>query len=303
MEKNAVAQKLRMRLEAVREKMLRKFGEKGTRIILISGAAVLSLIILLIIGFFLIRINEFEIKGDVSAFNESEIVEAAEIDIGDGLFWKSSYRIKKNLEKNLPVSFDVKVFKSPFGKVIIDFELIDVDYFTKVGDEYYAFNADMKILDSDRSRSKYTALGAVYVELPKTREPKVGEKIVFYDTVEETDEEGDFLYEVRDESVYAYVGECLNSLKKNHFHSGADAIILDEKFEIALIYAGQFRVNLGTPESLDVKFSLLNEILIKVEEDNKNTGKMIGKARIDLSDITKPSLREDYTLDFSEYVE
>ena len=103
MEKNAVTQKLRKRLEAVREKMLLKFGENGTRIILIAGAAILSLIILLVIGFFLIRINEFEIKGDVSAFNESEIVEAAEIDIGDGLFWKSSYRIKKNLEKNLPV--------------------------------------------------------------------------------------------------------------------------------------------------------------------------------------------------------
>ena len=303
MEKNAVAQKLRMRLEAVRGKMLLKFGEKGTRIILIAASAVLSLIILLIIGFFLIRINEFEIKGDVRAFNESEIVEAAGIDIGDGLFWKSSYSIKKDLEKNMPVSYNVRVFKSPFGKVIIDFELIEVDYYTKVGDKYYAFNSDMKILDSDRSRSKYTALGAVYVELPKTRDLTVGEKIVFYDTVEETDEEGDLMYEVRDESAYAYVAQCLESLKKNQFHSGSDAIILDEKFEIALIYAGQFRVNFGTSDSLDVKFSLLNEILIKVEEDKKNGINTIDKARIDLSDITKPSLREDYTLDFSDYVE
>ena len=302
MERNA-DKKVRARLEGIREKMLVRFGEKGTKIIFISSLVALSLVILLIIGFFLIRINEFEIKGDVTAFNESEIVEAADVDIGDGLFWKSSFRIKKNLEKNLPVAFDVTVFKTPFGKVIIDFKLKEVDYYTRVGEKYYAFNSDLKILDSAKSRSKYTALGAVYVELPKTRDLKVGERVIFYDTVEETDTEGELLYEVRDESAYSYVGECLKSLKKNQFHSGADAILLDEKFEIALIYAEQFRINLGTTDSLDVKFSILNEMLLKIEEDKKNEGKVLGKARIDLSDTTQPSLREDYTLDFSEYVD
>ena len=302
MEKNA-AKKVRARLEGIREKMLVRFGEKGTKIIFISSIAVLSLITLLIIGFFLIRINEFEIKGDVTAFNEREIVEAAEIDIGDGLFWKSSFRIKKNLEENLPVAYDVSVFKTPFGKVVIDFKLIEVDYYTKVGEKYYAFNSDLKILDSAKSRSKYTALGAVYVELPETREFKVGEKVVFYDTVEETDTEGELLYEVRDESAYTYVQECLDALKKNQFHSGADAILLDDKFEIELIYAEQFRIKLGTSDALDVKFSILNEMLIKIEEDKKNGEKILGKARIDLSDTTQPSLREDYTLDFSEYVD
>jgi hypothetical protein len=88
MEKNAVAQKLRMRLEAVREKMLRKFGEKGTRIILIAGAAVLSLIILLVIGFFLIRINEFEIKGDGILYGKAVLPKVARCSLSSIVFWR-----------------------------------------------------------------------------------------------------------------------------------------------------------------------------------------------------------------------
>ncbi len=289
--------KVRQKLEGIRAKLFLRFGEKNSRIIIGVSLAVLIAAILLLILFLAFRINTIEVTGDVTMFNESEIISAADIEIGDGLFWKSSWAIKRSINKNMPIAQNVKVSKSLFGKVTIRIELIDVDYFTRIGDKYYALDSDLCVLDSNVSSSKYSAYGAVLVKLPEVRDPVLGEPLVFYDTVEETDTEGELLYEVREESFYSYTTKFLKTLKDSGFHTDANGVILTEKFDITLIYAEKFSITFGNSSDLDIKFRVLYEILAEGSTQYSD------KARIDLSDPSCATARTDLTLDLSEYID
>ena len=286
---------LRLKLEGFRAKMILRFGEKKCRLafrLIIASAVAL---LLLILAFFLIRISTIEVTGDVTMFNESEVISAAEIDIGDGLFWKNSWWKKKNIEKNMPIAQNVKVKKSIFGKVTIHIELLSVDYYAKIGEKYYALDSSLRVLDSNDSSAKYASYGAVKVVLPEVREPVVGEKLVFYDTVKETDTEKETLYEVRDKSFYSYTVKFLESLLESGFHDDANGVILTEKFDITLIYANKYRVRFGNSSDLDVKFRVFYEILAEGSTQYSD------KVSVDLSNPTSATARTELTLDFSEF--
>ena len=285
-------------IKGLKTKFVLRYGmEKYRRMQLIAmiASAVLLLVIAAII---FLKISRIEVvTGDVTIFNESEVIKAAGIDIGDGLYHKSSWAIKKSIQNNMPLAQKVSVIKSPFGKVTIKVELLSVDYYTKIGDKYYALDEDLTVLDANISGSKYSAYGGVLVKLPETREPILGENLVFFDTVEETDTEGETVYEVRDESFYSYVTNFLSELKDSGYHEDANGVILEEKFDISVIYAEKFKVKFGNVADLDVKFRVLYEILAEGSMQYSD------RATIDVSDPTRPTARTDLTLDFSEYVD
>lgn len=295
--KKSPAELTREKLYGLRTAMLLRFGEKGTKFIFCAVAASLVVVILLIAAMLFIRIRSIEIVGDVTMFNESEIIAAAEINEGDGLFWRSSGRIRRNIEKNMPMAQSVKVKKSVLGKVTIEVHLTEVDYYCKYGDLYYAFDESLNVLACNKSASKYSAYGAVYVKLPEIREPVVGERIVFYDTVEETDTNGELLYEVKDIELYGYVSEFLAALKSSGYHEAANGVLLEQKFNITLFYADTFKVSFGDARSLDVKFGAFYSILAE------GSMQYYDKVSVDLTNQSKPTARPDPALDFSEYLE
>ncbi len=288
--------KAREQLEAVRTKMLLRFGERGSRRLVTGVLVALGVAILLTVAFFLFKIDSIEITGDVTVFNETEVVNAADISIGDRLFSKSSFRIKRNIKENMPIADNIKVRKSLFGKVTIQVEMMEVDYYTKVGETYYALDGELKVLGKSRSAGKFSAFGAVQVKLPEIREPEIGKKLVFYDTVVETDTEEETLYEVREESFYKYTTDFLTALKTSGYHSEANGVILTEKFEVTLIYAEKFSIHFGTSNDLDVKFRVLYEIL------SEGSMQYTDKASIDLSEPSRATARPDPSLDLSEFV-
>ena len=289
--------KARIALESLRAKMLLRFGEKGSRNIARIFLSLAIIAALALISSFIIKIDTIEITGDVTMFNESEVIEAAEINIGDRIFGKSVFRIKRNLKENMPIAQNVKVRKNPFGKVTINVELLSVDYYTKIGDKYYALDENLRVLDENISPSKYSAYGAVLIKIPETRTPVIGKNLVFYDTVEETDTEGETLYEIREESFYSYVTKFLKMLKDSGYHTDANGVVLTEKFEITLIYAEKFSIRFGNATDLDVKFRVLYEILAEGSMQHAD------RAAIDLSDTEKPTARPDLTLDFEEFLD
>ena len=252
---------------------------------------------MLIALFFLIPIREIEVTGEVEMFNEGDIIEASESAEGKSLFLRSSGAIERTIRKNLPLTETVKVKKSLFGKITIDIQFSEVDFYCKIGDKYYAIDENLKVLDSDASYSKYKAFGAVKVFIPEVREPVLNEQLVFYDTVEETDTEGETLYVVKDVKVYAYVSEFLTTIKENGYVKGADAALLTEKFDVRLIYANKFSVRFGDVRDLDLKFRVFYEIM------EENSMQYAEKVTVDLTDPSKATARADMSLDFSEYLD
>ena len=286
---------VRERLEGFRDGIISRLGEKGLKRIKKVLIAVLALCLIYLALLLCLRIRSVEIVGDVTMFNESEIIRAAEINEGDMLLCKSAWGIERRMKKNMPLIKDVNVKKSIGGKVRIDVEFHEVRYYCKIGDTYYAIDEDLRVLDADESRSKYSAFGATFVRIPEVREPHKGEKLVFYDTVEETDTEGETLYEVKEEKVYFYVTEYLSALTESGFREDSDAVMLDEKFNVTLIYAGKFKVIFGDARDLDVKFRALFGIL------SEGSMQYASRAVVDLSTPSMATARADEGLDLSVY--
>ena len=287
----------RERLVATRDKLVGKVGEKRIRRTINIIKITLIVSILLVAVSFFLRINSIEVSGDVTMFNEGDVIRAAEIRDGDMLFGRSSRRIERNIRKTLPLAESIKVKKSLSGKVQIEIEFSDVYFYTKVGDTYYALDDQLRVLDCSTSRSKYSNYNAVYVRLPELREPVLDKILVFYDTVEETDTEGETLYEVKEESYYDFTLDFLRLLKESGYHEESRAIDLDEKFNIELVYADKFLIKFGDSRDLDVKFRLLFEILSEGSMNYVRCGV------IDLSDPAKAFARADESLDLSQYID
>ena len=286
---------LRDKLMALRERLYIRYGERGLKIISVAIPVALALLIILTVALFLFSVRGIEVSGEVTVFNEADVIEAAELEEGDSLFLRSSGSIKRTIKRNLPLAESVKVSKTLTGKVKIKVEFAPVMLYTKIGESYYAIDGDLKVLDKDESRSKYSASGAVYVRLPEVRQPVIGKKLVFYDTVEETDTEGELLYEVKETKYYDYVTEYLKSFLESGFHSDANVIVLEEKFNIELIYAAKFRVRFGYTSDLAVKFDVLFEIL------NEGSMQSYEKVTVDLTNPSKATARPDNLLDIEEY--
>ena len=296
-EQNDRANDLRVRLEDARARMLQKHGEKRVKLVFRTLPAIVLAAILLIALFLLIPIREIEVTGEVELFNEGEIIEASESVQGRSLHMRSSSKIEKTIRKNLPLTESVKVTKGIFGKIKIDIQFSDVYFYCNIGDKYYAIDENLRVLDIDDSYSKYKAFGAVKVHLPEVREPILGESLVFYDTVEETDTEGELLYEVKKPSYYSYVSEFLTEIKENGYQDGANAALLAEKFNVRLIYAEKFSVRFGDIRDLDLKFRIFYEIMAE------NSTQYADKVTVDLTDPSEATARADTSLDFSEYID
>ena len=277
--------------------MFLRFGEKKSKQIALLALIGFFAIIVLTLSFFLMRIRTIEVTGDLTMFNEGEIIAAAEIAEGDGLFFKSSGKIKRNIRENMPIAENIKVRKSIFGKVSLYIELKDVEYYCSYDGQYYALDENLFVLDKSDSHLRYEPYGAVKVILPEIREPRLGEHIVFYYTVEETDTEGELLYDVEDAKKYNYVKEFLSALRDSDYYSGADGVILEHKFDVTLIYDQKFRIRFGDVTGLDVKLRVLDGVLAE------GSLQYADKASIDLSDPSAAIARPDPTLDLSDFVD
>ena len=288
---------VRERLEGARDKVVVKVGAKRLKRLINTAKYAVLLILLLVAASLFFRVNVIDVSGDVTMFNEGDVIRAARLSEGDLLFGRTSGSIRRTIKKNMPLCESVKVKKSLSGKVSIEIEFADVHFYTKIGDTYYAIDKYLRVTDSDVSRSKYSAGGAICVRLPELREPNLGEKLVFYDTVEETDTEGEPLYEVRKESYYSFATEFLSLLSDSGYLSETQAVVLDEKFDIELVYANKFLVKFGDSRDLDVKFRLLFEILADGSINYASRGV------IDLSDPSMAYARADESLDLSSYID
>ncbi|MBQ4091146.1 MAG: FtsQ-type POTRA domain-containing protein [Clostridia bacterium] len=289
--------KVRRALEGLRARLLMRFGEKNSKRTMgacIAGAVIL---IMLIVAFFAIRIDAIEVTGDVTMFNEGDIIRASGIREGDGLFWRASWTVKNNVEQNVPMTHNVRVTKSLFGKVTIYVELKPALYYCEYGGRFFAIDEQLRVLDESPSYKKYTSYGAVKVILPEIREPRVGESIVFYYTVEETDTEGETIYEVESESKYAYVKKFLAALIDTGYRSEANGVIVSEKFDVTFIYQDKYKVRMGDVSDLDIKFRLFYEMIAE------GSMQYADKVSIDVSNISAATARPDPSLDFSDFAD
>ncbi len=288
---------VRQKLESVRASFIAKHGEKKARNLFYAAMTLAGLLLLLLLLSIFLPIRSFSVTGDLSMYNESVIISASELEEGDSLFWSSSWSIKKNIKKNLPLCSDVKVKKTISGRVSIEVDFADVVFYAKLDDGVCcALDQDLRVLDIDKTTAKYAANGGIKLLLPPVRDPVLGEPLVFYDTVEETDTEGETLYEVKKESYYAYVTEFLNALSHSQLLNDSFGIDLRERFDIRLAYGERFIAHFGNAHDTGLKFKLF----LAISQDTELLPDV--PISVDLSDVERPpTARVDYSIDFEPY--
>lgn len=259
-------------------------------------AAVCAVLVSALLFLYSLKIEIIEIHGDVSAYNEGTIIESSGIRNGDSMYKKSSHGIEKSIKRSLPMTSKVKVKKNPLKKKIeINITFFDFEYYIEHNGIYFGVDSNLKVLDYRESKSEYIALGAKFLSVDDVFLPELSKKLKFVNTEYETDEEGETIHEFKDEKYYDYVSGFLVYLKETGLYDDTDAVLLNEKFNITIIWQKKYKIIFGGYTDLNVKYNMLERILTEGSLAD------VDKALIDLSDPSAVVARFDESLDFSEY--
>lgn len=282
MGKQSAEDKVRKRLNDINDKLHDENNKVKLKKTIIIAAVCLGVLALIIFLMVIDKVKQIKVTGELSAYNESRVIEASDIDIGESIFKRTSFGIKRNIKKSIPMTEKVKIRRNIFtGKITIDIEFDDFDYFVKYGKNYYAVDENLVVMDKRGSKSEYFALGARLIEIPDILEPKIGEELIFEDTVPEDENDTD----VSDIKEFKYIYDVLKRASESGYYNEINVISLKEKFNINAIYSRKYRVYIGNPNQMDTKFKMLDGVL------NEGSLKYAQKGIIDVTDPSKVSAR------------
>lgn len=266
----------------------------------LTGAKIisLSLLVILLLGLFVLvtRIDSIQIKGDLTVFSETEIVEASGLRVGGCLYSKPFFVIKSELRKNLPMAEKISVHKNFFTrKVTIKVEFSNFEYYIQSGDKFFGVDSNLRVTDIRESRLDFASLGARTLTLPQFEAPVLGESIVFSATLDVLDEDGYIIEEGEPISKFEYITRLLGFLKDGGYLERVDAVFLDEKFNIRIVLDGRYLVYIGKCDSLRTKFEVIDAI---ISEGSTDYGKYVV---INVQNPALASARVDNELDLERY--
>ena len=121
-------------------------------------------------------------------------------------------------------------------------------------------------------------------------------KIYGKDAPCEIDAEGEVIREAKDEKDFEYIYIFLDFLYESGYFDDTNAVMLDRKFDVSIIWGGKYKIIFGDVTDLETKISVLEEIM---KHDSLEYAE---KAVIDVSSPSEAYARPDPSLDFSEYV-
>ncbi len=265
MNKKTPEQRTREALNRIKEKFNHGKENKRVRKIFTVSLCVSVVLVTFVVLLFSVRIKNINVSGELSAYNETRVAQASEIDIGKSIMSRSGLAIKKSIRKNIPLADEIKVRKNIFkGEVNIEISFLPFDYYIKYKDAYYALDENLVVVDVRKNENDFASLGGTYIQIPKTCRPVFGKALVFYDTVPNPDGERETpvpeedLVDIRE---YQYIYDILATLKKSADYEALTSINLLEKYDIIAIYSGQNKVDFGGVASFDLKLNILREIL------------------------------------------
>lgn len=295
MEKKTPEQKTREILNRIKDRIKKGKENKRVRKIFIVSACALVVLVSFAVLMFGVKIKNINVSGDLSAYNETRVVQASEIDIGKSFISKSSVSIKKSIRKNIPLADKIKVRKNIFtGDINIEISFLPFDYYIKYKDAYYALDENLVVVDIRKTENDFASLGGTFIQIPKTCRPIFGKALVFYDTVPNPDGERETPVpesELVDVKEYQYVYDILKLLKESGDYGNLTSVKLYEKYDVSAIYGGQYRVIFGSASGFELKLSVLNEILADTSWQHTGSGE------IDLRDPSAASARAVQSID------
>ena len=217
----------------------------GTVAVVVIAAvfAVLSLTVLF-------NVSEVKVAKAGKHYQPEQIIEAADVDVGDNMVATNWDRVKEKVEQKLPYVLSLEIKKTVSGK--ITFSVVDdtATLVFKTSKGYALADANCKVLEIVKEKPKNKGLTLLTVKNRINADP--GETISFSDDGES------ILY------------DTIRTAIKNSGIGNITGIDISDPENIYLEYQSRYRLYLGNSEDIEYKLREAKKIIAEEDENDPN---------------------------------
>ena len=217
----------------------------GTVAVVVVAAvfAVLSLTVLF-------NVSEVKVAKAGKHYQPEQIIEAADVEVGDNMVATNWDRVKEKVEQKLPYVLSLEIKKTASGK--ITFSVVDdtATLVFKTSKGYALADANCKVLEIVKEKPKNKGLTLLTVKNRINADP--GEIISFADDGES------ILY------------DTIRTAIKNSGIGSITGIDISDPENIYLEYQSRYRLYLGNSEDIEYKLREAKKIIAEEDENDPN---------------------------------
>ena len=217
----------------------------GTVAVVVVAAvfAVLSLTVLF-------NVSEVKVAKAGKHYQPEQIIEAADVEVGDNMVATNWDRVKEKVEQKLPYVLSLEIKKTASGK--ITFSVVDdtATLVFKTSKGYALADANCKVLEIVKEKPKNNGLTLLTVKNRINADP--GETISFADDSES------ILY------------DTIRTAIKNSGIGSITGIDISDPENIYLEYQNRYRLYLGNSEDIEYKLREAKKIIAEEDENDPN---------------------------------
>lgn len=217
----------------------------GTVAVVVVAAvfAVLSLTVLF-------NVSEVKVAKAGKHYQPEQIIEAADVEVGDNMVATNWDRVKEKVEQKLPYVLSLEIKKTASGK--ITFSVVDdtATLVFKTSKGYALADANCKVLEIVKEKPKSEGLTLLTVKNRINADP--GEIISFADDSES------ILY------------DTIRTAIKNSGIGNITGIDISDPENIYLEYQSRYRLYLGNSEDIEYKLREAKKIIAEEDENDPN---------------------------------
>lgn len=243
---------------------------------LIYAAIVIVMAVLAIIGLIrltksFMRVSAVEVRGD-SPYEVEEIITASGIRIKDKLYEVDADEVERKIKAYCPYIIKAEIEQKFPNKIKITVESMQPSWYVERAGDYYALDADLRVLEETYDNRKFITAGVPKLTLPNIKRSVVGETLIYGDN----------------EGEIKYAEEFMNAVLGTTFKSRLTLVDIDEQFDIYIEVDGTIKVYMGSIRDADVKLDAVEKAL-----SDPRLGDCTG-AEIDVSNPQMLSVRPKY---------
>lgn len=190
------------------------------------------------------KISVFEITGDYP-YESEEIINASGLKKGDKLYDIDEEKIINTIKLKCPYVKNVKVESKFPNRIKFNIESFFAAYYVEIFGDYYAIDANMRVLEETSDNTKFINLKVPKLCIPNIKTAIVGSELIYG----------------ADESEIKFTEEFLSVLRMSTFTSRLTLVDIDNRFEIYVQVDGKIDVYMGNSEKAKEKLKAVETAL------------------------------------------
>ena len=163
----------------------------------------------------------------------------------DKLYDIDAEAVERNIKAYCPYISEVEIETDFPGTLRIIVESFAASWYVEIFDDFYALDAELRVLEETTNNQKFIAAGIPKLTLPNISSTVVGTPLIYG----------------KNEQEIKYAEEFMNAVKGTTFKSRLTLVDIDEQFDIYIEVDGTIKVYMGSIRDADVKLDAVEQAL------------------------------------------